>query len=236
MRELSKTRTCCILYDNQFLTPRQIKELLIDSSHQTQPVKDGIVILADLISCIHRDVTARAKSCSDCFKKSKNLNAVILKTIIGILPPVNEPDEEVQIDFPEPIPSRNNKTDYYILASVDRLSRYAKAQEFKDHDTTTAISYLEDYCSFHGTSRALRSDQAQAFKAHEFEIFWFDKNIKLIIAPVLDLIDLRATGMVERMVQAIKRKLSLLESDPLLSDADLAGNCQETNRKHQVNT
>ena len=90
---------------------------------------------------------------------------------------------------------------------------------FKDCDTQTALNYLEEYCRFHGIPRSLCCDQAQAFKAREFKIFCKNKNIKLILAPVGDH---RATGMVERLIQTIKRRIAVMEHDPLWSSSDLA--------------
>ena len=90
---------------------------------------------------------------------------------------------------------------------------------FKDCDTQTALNYLEEYCQFHGIPRSLRCDQAQAFKAREFEIFSKNKNIKLILAPAGYH---RATGMVERLEQTIKRRIAVMEHDPLWSSSDLA--------------
>ena len=102
------------------------------------------------------------------------------------LPKLSEPNEEVQLDFAGPIPFREHKQNYYILVSVDRLTRYPHAQVFKDCDTETALKYLSKYCQFHGIPRSIRCDQAQAFKAREFEIFCKNKNIKLILAPAGD--------------------------------------------------
>ena len=68
-------------------------------------------------------------------------------------------------------------------------------------------------------SRSSRCDQAQAFKAREFELYCKDKNIKLILAPAEDH---RATGMVERLIQTIKRRIAIMKSDSLWSYADVA--------------
>ena len=141
------------------------------------------------------------------------------KQSLGTLPKLSEPSEEVQLDFAGAIPFREHKQKHYILVSVDRLSRYPHAQVFKDCDSQTALNYLEAYCRFRGIPRSLRCDQAQAFKARGFELFCKNKNIKLILAPAGDH---RATGMVERLIQTTKRRISVIEHDPLWSSTDLA--------------
>ena len=67
--------------------------------------------------------------------------------------------------------------------------------------------------------RSLRCDQAQAFKEREFELYCKDKNIKLFLAPAGDH---RATRMVERLIQTIKRQIAIMQSDSLWSYADVA--------------
>ena len=70
----------------------------------------------------------------------------------------------------------------------------------------------------HGIPRSIRCDQAQAFKAKEFDIFCKNKNIKLILVPAGDH---RGTGMVERLIQTIKRRLAVLGIDPNWSNTTL---------------
>ena len=221
IRDLAVTPSGCVLYDNRLMVPAALKQLVINTLHQTHPGQTGMLRLADLVwfPRIHRDVTAKAQSCTDCIKKGKNLKPLIPKQSLGMLPKLKEPNEEVQIDFAGPIPFRGHKHNYYTLISVNRLTRYPHAQVFKGCDTQTALNYLEEYCRFHGIPRSLRCDQAQAFKAREFEIFCKNKNIRLILAPAGDH---RATGIVERLIQTIKRRIAVMEHDPLWSSSDLA--------------
>ena len=130
------------------MVPAALKQLVINVLHQMHPGQTGMLRLAELVwfPRIHRDVTAKAQSCTDCIKKGKNLKALFPKQSVGMLPKLTEPKEEVQIDFAGPIPFREHKQYYYILVSVDRLTRYPHAQVFKDCDTQTALNYLEEYC------------------------------------------------------------------------------------------
>ena len=123
------------------------------------------------------------------------------------------------MDFAGPIPYKNSTQNNYILVTVDRLSRFPHAESFHNCDTETAIEYLEKYCRLHGIPRSIRCDQAQAFKAKEFEIFSKNRNIKLILAPAGDH---QGTGMVERLIQTIKRRLAVLDIDPNCSSETLS--------------
>ena len=224
-RDLSVTPSGCILYDNRLMVPKSLKQPVINSIHQTHPGQLGMLRLADLIwfPRIHRDVTYKAQSCSDCIKNGKILKAIQTKSQLGTLPKLIEPKEEIQMDFAGPLSFREHKDDYYILVTVDRLTRYPHVKVFKNCDTETALKYLEEYCNFHGIPRSIRCDQAQAFKAREFELYCKDKNIKLILAPAGNH---RATGMVEHLIQTIKRRIAIMQSDPRRSGANRNKNNQ----------
>ena len=168
---------------------------------------------------IHSEIVAQAQSCRHCIDKGKNLKPIITKNNIGTLGKLTEPNEEIQMDFAGPIPFKNNSQNNYILVTVDRLSRFPHAETFNNCNTNTAIECLENYCRLHGIPRSIRCDQAQAFKAKEFELFCKNRNIKLILAPAGDH---RGTGMVERLIQTIKRRLAVLDVDPNWSRVTLA--------------
>ena len=115
------------------------------------------------------------------------------------------------MDFAGPIPFKDNIQSNYILVKVDRLSRYPHAETFNNCDTKTAIDYFDSYCKVHGIPRSIRCDQAQDFRAREFEMYCNNKNIKLRLAPAGDH---RGISMVERLIQTIKRRLAVLDIDP----------------------
>ena len=84
------------------------------------------------------------------------------------------------MDFAGPI--TNNNRDTYILVTIDRYI----TETYINCDTETALSYLKEYIKFHGIPRSLKCDQVQAFKAKNFEIFWKNNNIRLILPPTGD--------------------------------------------------
>ena len=219
-RDLSVTPSGCLLYDNRLVIPAKLRPMVLQTVHSKHPGQAGMLALAKLIwyPHIHSEIVAQAQSCKHCIDKGKNLKPIIARTNLGSLPTLVEPNEEIQMDFAGPIPFKNNTQNNYILVTVDRLSRYPHAEIFNNCDTNTAIEYLESYCKVHGIPRSIRCDQAQAFKAKEFDIFCKNKNIKLILAPAGDH---RGTGMVERLIQTIKRRLAVLDIDPNWSNTTL---------------
>ena len=197
----------------------------MNSLHRNHPGQSGMMHLANMIwfPTIHREIVTLTQNCQPCIKIGKNLKPIIPKSKLAQLPPLHEPNEEIQMDFAGPILDEQNN-DSYILASVDRFSRYPHAIVYHNCDTDTAIKYLEKYIKFHGIPRNIRCDQAQAFKSRQFEIFCNNHNIKLILAPAGDH---RANGMIERLIQTIKRRLSVLNNDPKWSKITLADKITE---------
>ena len=224
-RDLSTTPAGCILYDGKMYIPTQLRKLIMNSIHRNHPGQSGMMHLANMIwfPRIHREIVTLTKNCQPCIKIGKNLKPIIPKSHLANLPPLYEPNEEIQMDFAGPIIDEQNN-DSYILASVDRFSRYPHAKVYHNCDTDTAIKYLEKYIKFHGIPRNIRCDQAQAFKSRQFEIFCNNHNIKLILAPAGDH---RANGMIERLIQTIKRRLSVLNNDPKWSKIKLADKITE---------
>ena len=180
----------------------------MNSIHRNHPGESGMMHLANLIwfPRIHREIVTLTQNFQPRIKIGKNLKPIIPNSKVAQLPPLLEPNEEIQLDFAGPIMDEQQK-DSYIFASADRFSRYPHAKVYHKCDADTAIEYLEKYIKFHGIQRNIRCDQAQAFKSKQFEIFCNNHNIKLILVPAGDE---RANGMIERLKQTIKRRLSVL--------------------------
>ena len=224
-RDLSTTLTGCILYDGNLYIPTQLRKLVMNSIHRNHQGQSGMMHLANLIwfPRIQREIVTLTQNCQPCIKIGKNLKPIIPKSKVAHLPPLHEPNDEIQLDFTGPITDDEHK-DSYILSSVDRFSRYPHAKIYHNCDTDTAIEYLEKYIKFHGIPRNIRCDQAQAFKSKQFESFCNNHNIKLLLAPAGDH---RANGMIERLIQTIKRRLSVLNNDPKWSKITLADKIAE---------
>ena len=63
---------------------------------------------------------------------------------------------------------------------------------------------MQQYISDNGVPRRLRGDQAQTVRAKKLQVFCKSNNIKLLFASVDDH---RSIGVVERLIQTLKRRL-----------------------------
>ena len=140
----------------------------IDRNH---PGQAGKIHLANLIwfPRTHREIVTPRKGCQPCIKIGKSIKPVIPKNITSQLSSLNEPNKEIQLDFIGQIQDENLKNTY-ILASVDRYSRYSQGKVHHNCDTKAAIDCLNKYIKFHCITRNIRCDQAQAFKSRQFVI------------------------------------------------------------------
>ena len=152
-------------------------------------------------------------------QKKEKFKTLIQKQALEIVPKLTEPNEEVQMDFAGPIPSGEHKQNYYILFSVDRLFRFPRAQVYKDCNTETALNYLEEHCRIHGILCTYDVIKHRLLKPLNLNFSVKNRHNKLIVATAGNH---RATGMIERLIQTIKRRVAVMALDPLWSSADLA--------------
>ena len=150
---------------------------------------------------IHRSIVQMSQNCKHCTEQSKNLKPILGKKLSLQMEPVVENNEEVQLAFAGPLPDELNK-DAYILVAIDKLSKFPTAKVVSNTTPDIAIKFMQRYISNSGVQRRLRCDQAETFRAKKFQNFCKSNNIKLLFAPVDDH---RAIGVVERMIQTIKR-------------------------------
>ena len=96
----------------------------MNAIHRKRPGQTGMMHLANLIwfPRLHREIVTLFQNCQPCIKIGKNLKPLIPKNRKSELPPLMEPNEEVQLDFVGPIIDEKHK-ESYILASVDRYSK-----------------------------------------------------------------------------------------------------------------
>ena len=97
-KELAVTETGCMLYYYKLAIPHNLKQLVIDAIHQTQPGQAGVLSLGSLVwlPCIHRSLTSKAQACDECTKQGENLKPISPKQGLGNLPKLSQPNDELQ--------------------------------------------------------------------------------------------------------------------------------------------
>ena len=158
---------------------------------------------------MHREILAKASDCVPCTDICKNLKPIIPKSKLHPHKACQEPNEEIQIDFGGPITNEKDK-DIYFLACIDRYSKYPTVRIFEKANGTNVVKFLRNYAYTHGIPRPIRLDQATCLVGKQVTNYSNGNNIDILDALVGDH---RAIGLVERMIQTIKRRLSCMKAE-----------------------
>ena len=98
----------------------------------------------------------------------------------------------------------------YFLTCSDCYSKYATVEIFKKATGTNVVKFLREYAYNHETPRTIRIDQANSLVGKQVTNYCNENNINILDAPVGDH---RAIGLVERMIQKLKRRLSCIQAE-----------------------
>ena len=124
--------------------------------------------------------------------------------------PCVEPNEEIQIDFGGPIVDGKGR-EIYFLACIDRFSKFPSLKLYNNANATNVEHFLNKYMSIHGVPRSIRMNQARCQKGNIIRDLCNRNNNKIIFAPANDH---RSIGLVERLIQTVKRRLGCIKLDP----------------------
>ena len=106
-------------------------------------------------------IQKKCESCITCKMSGKNKKPDKPSTETNHLPRLENPNEEIQLDFIGPITVDNCR--FHILLSLDRFSKWPAASFCTSTDGETAIKILEQYIQLNGVPKTIRTDKATAF-------------------------------------------------------------------------
>ena len=147
-------------------------------------------------------IQKKCETCLPCKMSGKNIKPNIPSTEINSLPPLANPNEEIQLDFIGPMTENNRR--FYILLSMDRYSKWPAASFCTSTDGETAVKFLDQYIRLNGIPKIIRTDKATAFTGRLFRDICKKHYIKVIYGrPYLH----TPTGLVECGVRTLKENL-----------------------------
>ena len=100
--------------------------------------------------------------------------------------------------------------DIHFHACIDRFSKYPTVEVLDKANGPNVIKLLDEYIQIHGVPRNIRLDQARCLIGYKVKNFCKQHNFNIITAPANDH---RAIGLVERLIQTIKRRLGCMNLD-----------------------
>ena len=119
--------------------------------------------------------------------------------------------KKLKIDFGGLIINDQNK-DIHFLTCIDRYTKYPTVRIFEKANGANVVKFLRDFSrhSTQGIPRTIRLDQATCLVGKHITNYCNENNINIFDAPVGNH---RAIGLVERMIQTIKRPLSCMKAE-----------------------
>ena len=113
--------------------------------------------------------TKKCESCLPCKLSGKNIRRNIPSTETIILPQLDSPIEEIQMDFIGPITENNRQ--FYFLLSIDRFGKWTAASYCTSTDGGKAMKFHEQYIRLSGIPKTIQTDKATAFTRRLFRNF-----------------------------------------------------------------
>ena len=136
-----------LLYmDGKLVIPFTLRNAVLKTLHESHPGQFGMKYLAQYIwwPHIYRQIYFHGINCTKCTQTGKNIKSIIPTTQISELPPLFEPNEEINLDFAGP-PDNNWGNNKYILLCIDRFSKFPSAKITSSTSSNTVIEFLQDY-------------------------------------------------------------------------------------------
>ena len=204
-------RSGCVCIDERVAIPHSIQDAVLESLHLTHPGSWGMITLVQYAfwPYMHREILNKAAQCKPCTDIGKNLKPVVPASKWKPLQTCTEPIEEIKIDFGGPITNEKDQ-DIYFLACIDRFSKFPTVEVFEKANGPNVLKFLYDYIHIHGVPRNIRLDQARCLIGNKVKTLCKQHNINILTAPANDH---RAIGLVERLIQTNKRRLSCMKLD-----------------------
>ena len=193
-----------VFIEEKTIVPKNLRTTFIRVLHKDYPAINKITTAAQHFwwPQMTEAIQKQCESCILCKMSGENIKSNLQNTETNNLPPLDNPNEEIQLDFIRPITVDNRR--FHILLSMDRFSKWLAAKFCTSPDGETAIKLLEQDVQLNGIPKTIRTDKATAFTGGLFRDFCEKHYIKLIYGtPYI----LTPTGLVERGVRTLKENL-----------------------------
>ena len=159
---------------------------------------------------MNRQIIDTCEKSRECALFGKNLKPASTFNTAQPLPVLSGPNHELQLDFAGPILD-DKGSKIFLLVAFDRFSKFPSVLISKTTGAKKVTKFLDSYIRIHGLPHSIRTDHGSGFKNNLVQEFCSSRGIKHVFSPVGDH---RGSGLVERTIQTIKRKLGVAKLDP----------------------
>ena len=193
-----------VFIEDKIIVPENLRTTIISLLHKGHPAINKMSLAARHFwwPRMTEAIQKKCETCIPCKMSAKSIKPNLPQTEKNSLPPLSNPNEEVQLEFSGPITENNRR--FYILLSIDQFSNWPAASYCTSTDGETAVRFLEQYFLLNGIPKTIRTDKATAFTGRFFGEFCRRHCITLIYwTPYIH----TPTGLVERGVKTLKENL-----------------------------
>ena len=157
-----------VFIEDKIIVPKNLRTTIISLLHKGHPAINKLTAAARHFwwPKMTEAIQKKCESCIPCKLSGKNIKPNIPSTEKNNRPRLDNPNEEIQLDFIGPITVDNRR--FHILLSMDRFSKWPAASFCTSTDGETAIKLLEQYIQLNGIPKTIRTDKATAFTGHLF--------------------------------------------------------------------
>ena len=123
VRKKLSSRFGLVFMEDEIVVPKNLRTTVISLLHKGHPAINKMTLAARHFwwPRITEAIQKKCDSCIPCKMSAKSIKPNIPYTEKNNLPPVNNPNEKIQMDFIGPITENNHR--FYILLSIDRFSK-----------------------------------------------------------------------------------------------------------------
>ena len=202
----------CVIIDNKLAIPEVLRPAVLARLHRSHPGQEAMMSASEYIwwPFMNRQIVDTCERCRECTLYGKNLKPVKTFHTAQSLSLLTGPNQELQLDFAGPIVD-DRGVKIFLLVAIDRFSKFPSVLITKTTGAKKVTKFLESYIRIHGLPHSIRTDHGSGFKNEKLQQFCTSKGIKHIFSPVGDH---RGSGLVERTIQTIKRKLGTEQLEP----------------------
>ena len=190
-------RFVLVFIEDKIIVPKNLRATIISLLHKGHPAINKMTLATRHFWWPWMTEANQKKweTCLPCKMSSKNIKPNLPSTATNSLPPLDNPNEEIQLDFIGPMTENNRR--FYIFLSMNRYSKWPAASFCTSTDGKTAVKFLDQYIRLNGIPKTIRTDKTTAFTGRLFRDFCKKLFIKLIYGtPYIH----TPTGLVERGV------------------------------------
>ena len=202
----------CVVIDNKLAIPEALRQAVLARLHRSHPGQEAMMTASEYLwwPFMNRQIIETCEKCRECTLFGKNLKPAATYNTADSLLVLSGPNQELQLDFAGPI---NDEKGFmiFLLVAIDRFSKFPSVLISKTTGANKVTKFLDSYIRVHGLPRSIRTDHGSGFKNHLVQEFCSNRGIKHILSPVGDH---RGSGLVERSIQTIKKKLDVAQLDP----------------------